>query len=262
MEAAFGQNLPLPTHPNNALAGNQLAGKIEGLSLKNRDSDIASEILSGNIPAFLRKMVPINFNQKINDTEYSITYYVTSDYLAVGSNADYLYTPLAPGTAQMIADSLSCILPTKKIVDQIYKNAETKLRPQPIKPSAKMTTVPVFLNHTDSIKNQLSARKIDRDKTNLLAGHKKDVIISNFINKKPRNVVIYGWHKSIKNPIQPVYGEHSDDWVDYSHGIRLIKDEILLNGNPVNIRKIMRDSSLWRLFCEEGVLKEVRYSVE
>ncbi|HMA61302.1 MAG TPA: hypothetical protein VKP78_01500, partial [bacterium] len=79
------------------------------------------------------------------------------------------------------------------------------------------------------------------------------------IKNQPKNVVIYGWHKDIGKPIQPVYGGHYDDWVDYSHGIRLVKDEILLNGKTVKIQKILRDSTLGRLFCEERVLDKISY---
>ncbi len=255
----LGQSLNLPSRPENAPTGNKLVRKIEGLSLENRDSIIASEILSGNVPAFVSQMVPINFKQKINEKKYSVTYFVTADYLAIGSSLDYLYTPMAPATAQRIADSLGCILPTKKIVNQIYESAAIRLHPQPINPSSIMTTVPVFLDHTDSIKYQLSQKNLARDKNPLIAGHKKDVIISNSIKNQPKNVVIYGWHKDIGKPIQPVYGGHYDDWVDYSHGIRLVKDEILLNGKTVKIQKILRDSTLGRLFCEERVLDKISY---
>ncbi|HMA63267.1 MAG TPA: hypothetical protein VKP78_11505, partial [bacterium] len=94
----LGQSLNLPSRPENAPTGNKLVRKIEGLSLENRDSIIASEILSGNVPAFVRQIVPINFKQKIDEKKYSVTYFVTADYLAVGSSSDYLYTPMAPAT--------------------------------------------------------------------------------------------------------------------------------------------------------------------
>ncbi|MFO1512715.1 MAG: hypothetical protein U1F83_07355 [Verrucomicrobiota bacterium] len=72
------------------------------------------------------------------------TYYVTPDYLAVGTDADYFLTPLTPLTAQFIADQLDCTLPTRKMVDAIYAAAAVKFAPSPIPPSAAMTTVPVF----------------------------------------------------------------------------------------------------------------------
>jgi hypothetical protein len=63
--------------------------------------------------------------------------------------------PLTPLTAQYIANRLDCLLPTKKKVDIIYVKAEIKLRPQPIPPSEMMTTIPIFWQHIDSIKQQM-----------------------------------------------------------------------------------------------------------
>jgi hypothetical protein len=59
----------------------------------------------------------------------------------------------------------------------------------------------------------------------LVAGNKKDVIISNRIYNDTSNchVVIYGWHKTNGKAIQPLYARHLNSWADYSHGIRLIQ---------------------------------------
>ena len=59
----------------------------------------------------------------------SFIFFATNDYIAIGSNKDYLYIPLTPLTAQYLADKMSCMLPTKKIVDIIYNKAEVILKP-------------------------------------------------------------------------------------------------------------------------------------
>ena len=82
------------------------------------------------------------------------TFYVTPDYLAIGSDEDYFLIPISPNTAQRIADALHCSLPTPKMVDEIYAAAEVKLAPSPIPPSAAMTTVPVFSNHNATVRAQ------------------------------------------------------------------------------------------------------------
>ncbi len=46
------------------------------------------------------------------------------DYLSIGSNDDWARIPLSPMAAQQIADSLNCFLPTRKMVDDIYKAAK------------------------------------------------------------------------------------------------------------------------------------------
>ena len=255
-----GQTLGLPSRPEEAVSGKEFARSLMKLNLEERDRKIADQILKGNIPGFLRKTVPVKFSREIKGKKYDVTYYVASDYLAVGSGKDYFYTPMAPSTAQSIADSLECILPTQKMVDDIYKNAAIQLVPRPIPSSPAMTTVRVFMQHTDSIKLQLRKYSKKRNSNILLAGHKKDIIVSNLIYERPvKNVVIYGWHKAPDNPIQPVYGGHFADWVDYSHGIRLVKNKIRINGQLFKIRNILSDTMLCQLLSDEGPILKPYY---
>ena len=44
------------------------------------------------------------------------------------------------------------MLPTTKMVDDIYANATVKLTPAPIPPSPAMTTVAVFLRHNEIVR--------------------------------------------------------------------------------------------------------------
>ena len=64
-------------------------------------------------------------------------------------------------------------------------------------------------------------------------------------------MVIYGWHKKDGKPIQPVYSGHIDWYVDYSHGIRLINNQVLIDGNPYLLTEVLKDPVLYRLFSDE-----------
>ena len=92
----YSQYLDLPPRPKGAPPGTAFAQSLKALDLAQRDSLIAREILSGNIPAFLRELIPIHLSQEINGKNYDITYYVSSDYLVIGSNKDYWYNPISP----------------------------------------------------------------------------------------------------------------------------------------------------------------------
>ncbi len=254
--------LNLPTRPDDAPTGSELARRVAGLSLKDREVAIVHEILSGNVPSFGRFLRAIRLVRELGSQRYELTIFVACDYLAVGSDEDYLYTPMTPSTAQYLADRLGCILPTKRMVDIIYARADVKLRPQPIPPSDKMTTVPVFLQHTDSIRQQLAQIGIDRSQNPLVAGHKKDIIISKKIYTPDRSyprVVIYGWHRSVNDPIQPVYNGHHANYADYSHGVRLISDLAILNGDTVRVSEILRSVELSFLLSDEGVIPKPYY---
>jgi len=213
-------------------------------------------VQAGNVPRFLRALVPVTV--EVGATK--ATYFVTPDYLAIGSDDDYFLTPLSPGTAQKIADLAGCCLPTPKMVDDIYAAATVKMTPEPIPPSPAMTTVPVFLRHNEMVRIQ---RK-DRGKPlgSLVAGHKKDVVIANVVFAKPGKVAIYGWHKRDARPIQPLYTRHTANWVDYSHGIRLVQRRMTVNGQDKTIDEVLADSKLALLLSNEGVMSRSRYETE
>ncbi len=67
----------------------------------------------------------------LDDFGHLQTYYVTPDYLGIGSDADFVRMPMMPGTAQQIADLFQCILPARKMVNDIYAQAQVKLAPYP-----------------------------------------------------------------------------------------------------------------------------------
>jgi Secretion system C-terminal sorting domain len=256
--------LDVPERPANAITGSAFVAQVTGLSLEDRERAVVKEILSGNIPSFSRKLKAVTTRQTINDKSYELNFFTVLDYMAIGSDQDYLYIPMTPSTAQYLAGTLNCTLPTKTMVDKIYNNAGVKLSPQPIPPSDKMTTIPVFKQHTDSIKLQISHLGFSRSADSIIAGHKKDIIISNKIYSADRNyerVVIYGWHLSKNNPIQPVYNGHSALYADYSHGVRLISNTAFLNGDSVQINDILKDPDLSILLSNEGVIAKPFYPV-
>src|SRR4051794_1483647 len=138
------QTLPLPPRPTNASSATTLIDRLTPLDLASREQEIYAQIIGGNVPHFLRTLCPVQVTNVLAGNTNSATFYVTPDYLAVGSDEDYFLTPISPNLAQRIADALNCSLPTRKMVDAVYATAAVKLAPSPIPPSATMTTVPIF----------------------------------------------------------------------------------------------------------------------
>ncbi|RTE55262.1 hypothetical protein EHW67_01465 [Arenibacter aquaticus] len=257
------QKLPLPLPGKNAISGSAFKNRIENLSLEEREEEIFQQIINGNIPSFIRGLVPITFSSSINNVNYTVTYHVIPDYLAVGSDSDYFIIPMTPNMAQKIANAIHFTLPTKKMVDQIWSNASVKLAPSPIPPSPKMTTVPVMWEHNTRLKEQRKKALKQAPLGALVAGHKKDVIISNKIHENSsKPVVIYGWHYQNGTPIQPVYAGHSDTYADYSHGIRLVQDSVLINNQVDLISNILQDDDKCTLFSDEGVIAKPFYPLK
>ncbi|MGD1889785.1 MAG: hypothetical protein ACFB15_04170 [Cyclobacteriaceae bacterium] len=256
------RKLNLPQRSVNAIGGDEFVKQVIGLSLADREKAVAQEILSGNVPSFSLQLEPVQVTEVVDGKRYECLFYVAQDYMAIGSEEDYLYIPMTPLTAQYLANQLDCSLPTAKMVDIIYKQAAVQLAPQPIPPSDSMTTNPVFKEHTDSIRQQMLQMRLDRLAHPFMAGHKKDIIISNKIYPADRTlgrVVIYGWHLGEDRPIQPVYNGHHERYADYSHGTRLIAQRAFLNGDPVRVDTILKDRKLSVLLSNEGVIPRPVY---
>jgi hypothetical protein len=253
-QAPHAQSLELPPRPATAPNGTEFARSIADLSLAERERKILEALKSGNVPNFLRKLVPVT----VKSGTVNATYFVAPDYLAIGADEDYFLTPLSPYSAQAFADLLGCSLPTTQMVDDIYANATVKLTPAPIPPSSAMTTVPVFIQHNAMV---LVQRKKESP-GGLIAGHKKDVVIATKVFATPGKVAIYGWHKIDGKPIQPLYTGHTATWVDYSHGIRLVQRRMALNGESKTIDEVLADPRLAPLLSREGPMRECRYPIK
>ncbi|MFZ5952796.1 MAG: hypothetical protein ACOYXC_18985 [Candidatus Rifleibacteriota bacterium] len=240
----------IPSRSSSAETGSSFMARTANMSRTQKDQAIVQAITSGNMPSFLRQFRDVTVTKTINGRSHTITYKVMPDYLAIGSDSDFVRVPMTPAAAQRIAEAFGCILPTTKMVDDIYRNASTRLNPQTMPPTGQMTSNQYFVEHSRMIETQ--RRNSGHTQGQLLAGHKKDVVISNRLNNNPNKVAIYGWHRSNGNPIQPLSTVHSEDYADYSHGIRLIQKRVVVDGREMDIEDVLRDPTLCQLLSNEG----------
>lgn len=241
------RQLVLPERKETAPGGTAFYKQIAAIKWNEREPIMQKEILSGNMPGFLKKLVPVHINIKdsLGETIHA-TYFVTPDYLSIGTNDDFARVPMTPMAAQQIADSLHCFLPTRKMVNDIYDQALIKLEPLPM--FAFRDSAVTFYQHHLMIEGQRKNRH------GLIAGIKKDVVISSKItyDAKPDRVAIYGWHKKDGTPIQPLYTGHVNWYVDYSHGIRLIYRTVIVNGKKYDYTELLKDEKLRKVLCDEA----------
>jgi hypothetical protein len=226
------------------------------MDLPTREKAIVAEIMAGNVPESWRHFVAVTISRTVGNQKVTAEFMVAPDYLAVGSDGDSLLTPLSPRSAQMIADRLGCVLPTRRMVDDIYHSAAVKLTPAPIPPSPDMIKVETWVEHQAMIRKQRSELP---SVPGLVAGDKKDVVVTNQLATAPGKVAIYGWHRSDGSPIQPLYLGHTESWVDYSHGIRLIARAMKVNGKPTTVEEVLANPELSELLSDEGVIANPRY---
>ena len=247
--------LLLPVRRKGAISGSQFIKKISKLSKEKRELAILTEIRHGNIPSFLRKLKPINLQHYYPEQNQTIkaTIWVTSDYLGIGSDTNWVRIPMTPQIAQNIADHAGAILPTQKIVDEIWKQANIQIKPRPLPERGdSMRSPELFLRHNLLVNSDLT-KSTPSTKRVVIAGHKKDLIITNRISKNPGHVAIYGWHSLNGSPIQPISLVHNDKYSDYSHGVRLVSIVANIEGNFVYLDDMLRSQLSW-IVSDEGKL--------
>lgn len=253
--------LKIPPRRADALTGSAFIAKVKNMSLTDREAAIYAELSAGNIPDSLRLPATVTTSQPdAAGVVHSVTFQTLPDVLAIGCDSDFVRMPMLPVTAQRLANLFGATLPTRRLSLLIHHNSLVKLTPHPMTPDATMTTVPVFAAHNAIIESE--RKLLGKPLSSLIAGHKKDIVITNRLTEVPEKLFIYGWHYPDDTPIQPLSGAHSINYVDYSHGVRLVNDEVLVDGAVKSIKSLLRDATLYKIFSDEqGAMTKVEYTV-
>ncbi len=241
----------IPRRPGSARDGRAFVAGLSDAAGGARDAAVVRALLSGNVPGYLRRLVPVTFAGTLADGRQArITICVMPDYLAVGSDRDHVRVPLGLRAAGRVAEAFDMMLPTTRMVDAIYAQAAVRLVPQPMPAGGQMVTTGYFLRHNATIERQLVA--VGARPGVLVAGQKKDLVLTNRLASSPGRVAIYGWHRPGGRPIQPLSTVHGAAYADYSHGIRLVSRTAYLNGRPVDLEDLLMDGRYARLLNREG----------
>lgn len=207
---------------------------------------------------------------RLSDGVNTVDLRVRSDYLAVGTPEDYVRLPLTPRAAQEIANLRGSTLPTPWLDYQIWKAAPVKLDRRAMAPN-RGANLAQYADHSRLIDAQIAEQGGANGR--LVAGHKKDVVVSRLL--RPGKVIIHGWYhprtdvfddrrawndpSPDKQPQQALSDAHGADYVDYSHGIREVDENVLVNGTPRRIDDALRDPAIAKLLSHEGPLTVTRY---
>lgn len=246
----------IPPRAAAAVSGSGFAAEVAGLSEHEREDVAVARLLAGDIPQFLRTLRPVTLRARLpGKGAVRLTFCVAPDYLAVGSNKDFLRVPLGLNAALAVAVRMGFALPTPELVDAIYAQADLRLAPRPLPASDAMRSTPYLLKHESLIRGQLKALGAPRG--TFLAGHKKDLVLTNRLRERPRRVAIYGWHRGEGQPIQPLSTVHGARYADYSHGVRLVSETAFVNGRPMRLSKLLADPELAPLVNGDGPIPEL-----
>lgn len=243
----------IPARLASAPTGREFVARVKGLSSDERESRILAELMDGNVPSFLRRLVPVTFSERLADhRDVTVTLCVAPDYVAIGSDDDYVLMPMRLETALLFDDRYGFVLPTRKLVDEIYGQAQIHLAPQPLPASNAMRSTNYYWQHNEMVRGQRSNWTLPAG--TLTAGDKKDLVLTNRLWRNPERVAIYGWHRIDGRPIQPLSTVHGARYADYSHGVRLVSSTAYIDGQAQPLLTLLEDPQLAPLFSDEGAI--------
>lgn len=249
------KQMRLPSRGTSEETGSAFIERIQLLDRTEREQEIQRAVLRGNVPERARFLVPVQFSMRLKDQPLrTAQIYVAADYMSIGSDQDFVRIPMTPGSCLAIADSIDCSLLTPKLSDDVFQAATLRLAPKPL--SVERESPVTFAQHHAMIEAQILA--LPREQQGVIpyivSGIKKDIVWTRKLFDKANRVAIYGWHYPDGRPIQPVYAGHVDWYTDYSHGLRLIENEVIVDGNLMKLRDAMLTPDLHPLFSNEGPL--------
>jgi hypothetical protein len=244
----------IPARSLQDLTGSQFVHYVSKMDARDREQAILEQVSKGNLPDFLRKLVPVKLQgQLAAGKDLVATIFVTPDYLAIGSDTDFLRIPMNLHTALAVAQRFGFVLPTRKMVDAIYLQSRYHLVPQPLPAGAQMRSTDYYWTHNELIEDQEHA--IGASLGALVSGDKKDVVMSNRLAEHLGRIAIYGWHRGAGQPIQPLSTVHGANYADYSHGIRLVSEWAIIDGKLQLVRDILHDPSTAIILSDEGPIR-------
>ena len=255
-------SMPVPAladKPTATLAGSDFMRRADTTAFWTLEDIIVETVTAGQVPDALRHFRKITFTTPVVDSveilrkKHKVEMWVLPDYVAIGTNDDFVRMPMGPLAAQRIADALDCTLPTTFLVDRIAEASEGHVDIFPFRPLGNRNSQPiVFQDSNNAINAQFKAYGYEFGQ--FISGLKKDIVLTYKImtlTEYERNVAIYGWHHPDGRAQQPLFVRHGNFYVDYSHGVRLIYNKVKIDGVEYNIREVLQSPELYRLLSDE-----------
>ena len=116
------------------------------------------------------------------------------EYLAIGSDSDFLRIPMNLHTATAIADRFRFVLPTRKMVDAIYDQSTCHFTPQPLPAGPQMTSTEYYRTHNAMIEKQSRDSRLSVGRAGFRP--QEGCRPHQSLDPEPGRIAIYGWHRA------------------------------------------------------------------
>lgn len=248
-----------------------------------REEAMIAQLLAGNLPGWLRQWITV----EVQASSPKVTVRVMPDYLCVGDDSDFRHVPLDQHSAQRVADAFRACLPTAKICHAIYRTTPAAQRigafkrdyylPPSMRTVSKnswaQTSTAAYDEHSIAIQNGMSKAGVKPGQ--IIAGHKKDVVIANGLHRQPRKIAFHGFYDAKGYPAEPCYevkggplpscnkeaptlAHPEGRFADYSQGVRLMHPVMQIDGALKLVREVLVDPALSKLISTEGPITPPR----
>lgn len=242
----------IPERSLSAKPATDVLQMLVGVDDDKREAIIRDEMIAGNVPQFMRTPAPVVVRPQ-SGSGATVTLCVLPDYLSIGSETDFVIVPMQLKTALAVARRYGFVLPTPTIVDAIYEQAGVHLTPQPLPAGEQMRSTNYFWRHNELLSAQRAT--FGEPLGMLIAGHKKDLVITNRLWDHLDRVAIYGWHRTDRHPIQPLSTVHGERYADYSHGVRLVSQTAYVDGRATPLLQLLEDPQRSASLSNEGPIR-------
>jgi hypothetical protein len=240
---------------------------------QKREDAMVEQLLAGNIPSWLQQWVTVRVS--LNDASPDVTVRVLPDYLCVGTDDNYRHLPLDQQSAQRVADAFTAILPTAKICHAVWRRTpweraiDAITLPTIRKKAGRnfdQNSTAAYDAHSLAIQDEMKRKGITPGQ--LVAGHKKDVVLAAVAKQMPDMITFHGFYFG-KYPAEPCYEagntpgpscnremptpahpEGRGHFSDYSQGVRLVHPQMKIDGTMHLVSDVLKDTKLSKLIAE------------
>lgn len=189
------------------------------------------------------------------------TFQVSDDAVHVDlENGERFRVPVSALLAQKCADVIGGSLPTAKVCDLAYKQADVVLPCVNLPADANMSTTSRSKKYNTLLETKRAGR------TGLVRDCGKAWVLSNWLGRAKTQAINYGFYDPAaiyKNPIgikmwQTLGSRHNYLHTDYSQTLILMEAVCEVDGEQMNVADVMRSPTLWRLISDEGIIPYTR----
>lgn len=251
-------------------SGKDILFDLAATTPDQQEKYVEKTILDGNVPNYLRTPKTFRAPKILLSDGSSPTFDFSGmpDFVAMGTDTDFMYAVMRPETAANIADAVfeadgkfSMSLPTKRLCAFKFMNAASVVPLPVVRPPEAVTMGPAAASvaawqHSTQLALAYAAQKnipfgSTLKKGTVADGHRKNLVTGP--NATGNKVIIYGGMNTDGTfPIQPLSDVHPSTYFDYSHGIWLVHRKCWVDGKVWDLWDVCNHPLYWPLVSNQG----------